>query len=289
MKKLIYSLFLLFISNSLFSQAVEIDPSNRHKIKSDSASLSIGPTTYNTQNSGMLLFNENVNNPFLCGFGLINNGIQNKLFFTGGCLASFGSLGADTLMTLDRDNGRIGIMTSEPTSALTVDGDVELTGEVKATKKVTRCISIPGFAFHDLNENYELIQGLAVNSYVYYEGGTYPNLGYSYATVQLPQNAELLNLTGYVYDNSATDFARIEMERISNTTGTSNSIFFKETSGPYAADAFTAILDSTPRPIDNIVDNENYSYVISFTGVQDRSTIRLRATKLCYRHNDLYN
>lgn len=103
------------------AQSFELTPDKGSRYKSDSSYLVIGNNTFNQSQSGGILFNEDSENDYNCGFGFLHDGQLNKLFLTSGCVSNNPAqkLGRDSVMTFNRD-GNIGFGTTTPISKLDI-------------------------------------------------------------------------------------------------------------------------------------------------------------------------
>jgi hypothetical protein len=219
------------------------------------------------------------------------------------------SLGLNNRMTIDL-TGNLGINQPAPSARLDVVGTTELNGtvDINSTLDVqdqltvtndieisetnnytyaglgqTRYLSIHPMEFKVINagsvaEN--LITPSAVDLYVYFDGGAGAQ-GNASVPLRLPNGASIDGLEAWVLDNTASQLTRVRISR--HSVGTSNSretIAVVETTVAGTNASVTQL--STASTFNRIVDNQNYSYSVRFTGLDNSNLTQLHGVRITY-------
>lgn len=184
-------------------------------------------------------------------------------------------------MTIDA-TGRVGIGTTNPSSLLEVAGDIEIPAANNYTYSAAKrhYQSYAPTAFNSLlPDSYGYGTNAAADYYGYFRsGGT--AFGYATVSVNLPDGATVVELQGWLYDNSATNPVRVTLLR--QALGASNVGAMAEVESA-AITATTVVQNLTDNTVFNqIIDNENYAYFLFFTGRQNDTETRLYGAKITY-------
>lgn len=152
---------------------------------------------------------------------------------------------SDSLLVV-KDNGKVGIGTTNPSEKLEVNGNLKVSGSLKIPT-TTRYLSIAAGTFtpwsssgSDYQKDSELLYGIASAQVLVF-----------FAPVQLPQGATVTGFSATVRDNDATQDITVNLESF-------NIYFHCLSSGASNTDVTLSPTISVP----GIVDNQNYTYVV---------------------------
>lgn len=191
-------------------------------------------------------------------------------------------------MVIDAD-GDVGIGTTNPTSRLEVDGNVEIPAgkNYSYSSAKTQYMAVSAAAFTPLQgtSGTATIQNIEIGGFLsgnarWIAGGTAADDAYMFAPVSLPDSAVVTEVEFYVYDNSSTYEVSGELRR--QTFGASGTTIMASTagSGTTATPATTSLTDSTIG--NSTIDNSSYSYYLKFNTKENNSNLRIYGVRITY-------
>lgn len=194
-----------------------------------------------------------------------------------------GNINFDTdTLTVDAQNNRVGVGTQSPQATLHVAGDLLVEGEILSESK-TRWFagSFAAFRPKTTDMNVQIgpftTQGLTPGQQVEF-----------FAHLNFPSNAVIKKATLFAIDNTDDHVILAQVGRISYDSPSFDLIAVMLTSNLSASSTQVKAFESTPATENEVVDNEQYNYILKaeFTVPSDPNNLRITGFRIEYTIGD---
>lgn len=247
--------------------------------------LLVGQQSDPTQN-GISFYDSSQNpNPIHLGFDALTNpgtSMLNIYNATNQVLMAIehnGNINFDTdTLSLDAQNNRVGVGTQSPQATLHVAGDLLVEGEILSEPQTHWFAgSFAIFRPKTIDMNVQIgpftAQGLTPGEKVEF-----------FAHLNFPQNAVIKKATLFAIDNTDDHVILAQVGRISYHSPRFDMIAIMITSNISASSTQVKAFESTPATEHQIVDNEEYNYILKteFTVPDDPNNLRITGFRIEY-------